>query len=548
MYLGSNDSAVAARLAVPPTFYLLQTLDPPSLLLRVLARSLVLWDSLRPDAAWFASLVPPFLRDAIAAASDQPAPPSSSKLAADPLYSIAHAYILAGGCLALAFRFAGSFNLAARDLLLSYLAYFRAQRSASSADLPLSLATALDSCISVAALAVSVLMAGSGDLPSLRAILPLSSRSDASYGHHMACSMALGFLFLGGGRYTLSNSPPAIAALLCSLYPIFPKAPGEQRYHHQALRHLWVLAATPRCLVARDIFTNEAILLPLSLRSIAPDWQSDFHYPTVAPALVPSGIPGLEVSVESPRYWPRREECEKGGVSGSNGEEEIVLYVQRKTGFLPYAEDPWGDRSILSRSFPKASALGPASQASKLRNRKLQREFLQSFSADPNILAFANHFCSEWSGSSPSLSFFTSVLYECLTHHKHEVLQHYLAIYQLASSLPQLHHSLNLVNFKTLLAFYDHQNTAPQTLIQNPFLHSIRMKLDSILGHNEDLAPYIQSPIHYLHTRRDSSFPNYLIYHDIPSPFHLKQAEPFLAPKGQPSYVQHSIFSHSKSH
>ena len=45
--------------------------------------------------------------------------------------------------------------------------------------------------------------------------------------------MAIGFLFLGAGRYTLSTSNEAIGALVCALYPHFPITPVDNRYHMQ---------------------------------------------------------------------------------------------------------------------------------------------------------------------------------------------------------------------------------------------------------------------------------------------------------------------------
>jgi hypothetical protein len=42
--------------------------------------------------------------------------------------------------------------------------------------------------------------------------------------------MALGLLFLGGGRYTLSNSPSAVAALIISLFPKFPTHSNDNRF------------------------------------------------------------------------------------------------------------------------------------------------------------------------------------------------------------------------------------------------------------------------------------------------------------------------------
>ena len=68
-----------------------------------------------------------------------------------------------------------------------------------------------------------------------------------SYGFHVAISMALGFLFLGGGRLTLGTSKTAISALLTAIFPRFPLTPSDNRYHLQAFRHLYVLAVEARC-------------------------------------------------------------------------------------------------------------------------------------------------------------------------------------------------------------------------------------------------------------------------------------------------------------
>jgi len=60
--------------------------------------------------------------------------------------------------------------------------------------------------------------------------------TQTTYGDHMATHMAIGFLFLGLGRYTLSTSNTAIGALVCALYPHFPVSPLDNRYHMQVRR------------------------------------------------------------------------------------------------------------------------------------------------------------------------------------------------------------------------------------------------------------------------------------------------------------------------
>lgn len=73
----------------------------------------------------------------------------------------------------------------------------------------------------------------------------------------MALHSALGLLFLGGGRYTIDTSPAGVAALVVSLFPRYPRDTEDNRYHLQALRHMYVLAVQPRCLQARDVDTGK---------------------------------------------------------------------------------------------------------------------------------------------------------------------------------------------------------------------------------------------------------------------------------------------------
>ena len=115
--------------------------------------------------------------------------------------------------------------------------------------------------------AVSVVMAGSGDLEVLRRLRRLHGRrhDEANYGGHMAAHMAIGFLFMSGGQYTLSTSPLATACLFTATYPKFPTTPADNGFHLQALRHLWVLSAENRCLVPRSVDTLQPTLVPLKL-------------------------------------------------------------------------------------------------------------------------------------------------------------------------------------------------------------------------------------------------------------------------------------------
>ena len=94
------------------------------------------------------------------------------------------------------------------------------------------------------------------------------------YGYNMAINMSLGFLFLGSGAFTFSRSDLAIASLLCSLYPVFPSTPSDNRYHLQALRHFYVLAIESRLLQASDSDSGEFLHIPMTVEVFEESDQS----------------------------------------------------------------------------------------------------------------------------------------------------------------------------------------------------------------------------------------------------------------------------------
>jgi anaphase-promoting complex subunit 1 len=85
----------------------------------------------------------------------------------------------------------------------------------------------IETCLCVCAFAMSIIMAGTGDVDCFRTLRVLRKRfeHDMHYGYNMAINMSLGFLFLGSGAFTFSQNNLAIASLLCSLYPMFPQNP-----------------------------------------------------------------------------------------------------------------------------------------------------------------------------------------------------------------------------------------------------------------------------------------------------------------------------------
>ena len=115
--------------------------------------------------------------------------------------------------------------------------------------------------------------------------------------------MAIGFLFLQGGRATFSRTKEAKAALLCALHPRAAVAMNDNQYHLQALRHLYTLATERRCLSVRDVDTGEEVYCPVVLESRDPDNQHAFVATRcVAPCILPHFEPDTQLFIDTPRW------------------------------------------------------------------------------------------------------------------------------------------------------------------------------------------------------------------------------------------------------
>ena len=203
------------------------------------------------------------------------------------------------------FRFAGTWNASAVNVLSQMTKKLIAITKRSLADLTGRAVIEQTMCVLV--LAQAMVMAGSGDLGVMRTCRMLRARvhnnNTVTYGSHMAVHMALGLLFLGGGNMGLACSPEAIAAMICAFYPKFPTHSSDNRYHLQALRHLYVLAVEPRVLVPRSSETGEIVTCHVEIQYRDTSQYRGVRLELVAPVLLPSLSLLSSVSLCDPGYW-----------------------------------------------------------------------------------------------------------------------------------------------------------------------------------------------------------------------------------------------------
>lgn len=165
LYWRSGNRAIASWMDAPETSFLLEFVRPDFLLLRTLAKGLILWDTVTPSLAWVEAHVPlTILPFCLARPPDTP-PPGSQRMDYETINQ-AYCNIVAGACFALALRFAGSWNNAAFDTINTLIDKFIAVMKRSIADLTGKAVVEQTLCILV--LSQGIVMAGSGDLATLR--------------------------------------------------------------------------------------------------------------------------------------------------------------------------------------------------------------------------------------------------------------------------------------------------------------------------------------------------------------------------------------------
>ncbi|KAG2731980.1 hypothetical protein G9P44_004397 [Scheffersomyces stipitis] len=258
IYIKTENATVANKLKVPNTEQMLDYIRPDLLLLRSIAKNLILWNDIGKSVEWVQSEVPSVLFEKYGKGHIQ-------VLDSDQLGFF---NILGGSCLSMAVKYASSHDSTVRNTLLHYLDLMMRISSFNTNNYDQKIAHQCAGKIrNLIALSLSVVMAGSGDLETFRRlrILHDDTNKEMGYGNYMAINTALGFLFLGGGQYAFGNSNFAIACLITSLYPIYPNENSEVDVHLQALRHFWALSVEPRCLIIRDVNSHNPLKIPVSI-------------------------------------------------------------------------------------------------------------------------------------------------------------------------------------------------------------------------------------------------------------------------------------------
>ena len=508
MYIKSKNVSVASILKLPDTHFLLDYIRPDLLALRVLAKSLILWN-VEPTAEWIDSQVPSvvqnsieFMRKAAAKAIslgmgmgmddeiDGNGDESKNDVADFDPQAVrqANAFIIAGACFSIGIRYAGSANREAAAAIFQRVMWFLelrdnkdATRQVQRPDL-----TTLTTCLCTSAISLAMVMAGTGDLDSFRLFRALrwSCDDNVTYGTHMIYGAAIGLLFLGGGKQTLGSSPEDVAMLIAAFFPHYPVLSSDNQYHLQALRHMYVLAAHDRILESVDVDSREKVCIPIELS--LPDTPERIQSST--PFLVANNSNFVELRTKSDRYYPivlKTTDWNSRGFMSN-------IFVKRKPGHLSYLQDPNALRSLSIQA-------GSTNSESFLNSIKMM--------SDDSVLAsFVKYFCkAEKKGSYPGLlpeansgflRYCNLIANECMQEEKSEMLPLYLTLYRLMNSRSGEQTVSNVWDLRILRTYMRRKGLpsdkllASVNLVSQELITLVCEHMDGLLESAADLGEY----------------------------------------------------------
>ncbi|KAH8113019.1 hypothetical protein DFH11DRAFT_1602401, partial [Phellopilus nigrolimitatus] len=269
---------------------------------------------------------------------------------------------------------------------------------------------------------MGIVMVGTGEISCLKRLCLAHGmyNQPIRYGSHMAIHMAIGLLFLGGGRFSPGNSDASVAYMIAAFYPHFPALSSDNRAYLPALRHLW-----PRCLIARDVDTKEVVYLPMKIRVKEENGAVGGAH-LIAPTLIP-GLDQLQsIKVDTPRYWTFLLDVANNPRDMAGLLRQQTLFVKRRTIRSLFVRSGMSTGDAAKLDFPQQTdtTAHPASDV---------QLYITSHANDVSFIAFADRF-SRADGITEDEKIFNAfchaALLDCIIQDKPQMLSSYLALYR----------------------------------------------------------------------------------------------------------------------
>lgn len=142
----------------------------------------------------------------------------------------------------------------------------------------------------------------------------------------------------------------------------------DNRYHHQALRHLYVLAAEPRALIPYDLEAKKLAFVDVSVEFQALNVCGEIeNYTIQAPCILPELSQLRSLKVDDVRYWDvsfnLMDPTELKRFSLILTKQDGIFAVRRKTGCMLREDDPTGSKWVAIPSLTSMDSEDDAIQS-----------------------------------------------------------------------------------------------------------------------------------------------------------------------------------------
>lgn len=345
IYLRSNRADIAAKLALPEHISDLDEIRPDILQIRILCRSLIMWNEIEPSQKWLQNILPSFLQDF---------DPSSSQDAAENV-QLAFWNMRIGEIFAIGLKFAGTNDYRAKECLLHQLSLIQSKAEVRPITFFDKLRQQiLRSAIDTALTSLAIVNAGSGDVEIMKLIRKtLFQMGQMRYGNYMASTMAMGMLFLGGGRFTLASSDVAIASILISFFPLYPINAQDNRADLQAYRHFWILAVESRLLSVKDVQSSETSRTPIDILLTGSKKNQSVEEVQLSSTSTPCVLPEMQqidtIRIASDRYLQTAIDVKSNKKHRRALLESQTMFAMKRLACLSHEKDAHGCASLIEQ-------------------------------------------------------------------------------------------------------------------------------------------------------------------------------------------------------
>lgn len=271
IHLRSNNELAAEKIEIPNSFYALEWARSDHLMIKILCKNLIMWDSVNGSHDWIISQVPRLIYFCFNNSISKITSMYPDKDIDFSTIANCYIYCISGAMLSLGFKYLGTGSADVAKLIIEEILTAREMKTQSIGGQMEVTDTnknyiekhSLLTVLCVGCLSLGLIMAGTGDVESFRVMKRIRKKVEGEYGFSMAIHMAIGFLFLGNCHYSFSSNDFSIAAILAAVYPKFPTTPSDNRHHLQAFRHLYILALEKRLLLTKDAVSQKLVKVPI---------------------------------------------------------------------------------------------------------------------------------------------------------------------------------------------------------------------------------------------------------------------------------------------